>query len=473
MTSIEKGTFYLFGSRFIFFLSGYVLLFVLGRFLLDPVEFGIFGVVFSIVSLANTVLLYGIQQAVSKFVSETPSKAKVILRQALKLQFFFSIAVFLSLFLSADFLAFVLNDPSIGPYLRIAAFIPLFQPFFSAILGYLNGLKKFKEQAIFTNFYRILHAAFPIALALIGFSLFGVFAGLALSSLAALIMGLIFIGSGKPGFFSKKKLLFFAAPIIIYLLQQNAFLSIDLLFLKALAGQNSSLLAGYYTVAQTLARLPFELAVTLSIVLFPLVSETVYSRKKEKSAFYIRNAYRYSFLAVAPFAAMFFYTSAELIALVYGSAYIAGSAALSILSVAFVFMTIFVISETIITAKGNPKAAVGLAFLALIADALLLYFLIPLNGLEGAATASLFSMLFGALISTAFVFIHFRRFPCKSIAKICIACIPVILISFFVHASGFFLIVEYALLSLVFLAALFLLGEVKETDLQRVIKMVI
>jgi len=260
------------------------LMFGLGRFLLDPSEFGVFGVVLSIISLVNIVLITGIQQAVSKFVSETPAKSKEILRQALKLQFVFSLAAFFLLFFLSDFLAQLLNEPSIAFYLKIAAFIPLFQPFFSAILGYLNGLKKFKEQAIYNSIYRSLRAILPLGLAIAGFSLLGAFAGLALASLSALVLGFLFVGTGKPGFYSKKKILMFSLPIVLYILLQNSFFSIDLLFLKALvAGPNSSLFAGYYTAAQTLAKLPLELAVTLSLVLFPLVSETVYSKKLEKS----------------------------------------------------------------------------------------------------------------------------------------------------------------------------------------------
>jgi len=472
MASIEKGTFYLLLSRFVFFISGYALLFFLGRFLLSPEEFGIFGVVLSIVSLVNFVLIIGIQQAVSKFVSETPEQGGTILRHALKIQLAFSIAVFVLLYSLSDFLALLLNEPSLAHFLRIAAFIPLFQPFFSAIMGYLNGLKKFREQAIYSIFYRTARAAFPIAFALIGWALFGVFAGLAFASLTSLAIAAMFVGTGKGGSYSSKKILLFSLPIIMYTFVNNSFFSIDLLFLKALApAQSSSLFAGYYTAAQTLSKIPFELATTLSLVLFPLVSETVYSNLKEKSMFYIQNAYRYAFLAVAPCAAIIFSTAPELITLFYGPQYVFGAMALRILSVGFVFMTLFTISLTIISAKGSPSKAFWLALIALAADVLLLYWLVPLHSLAGAALASAVSMLFGLFIAGLYVFKHFPCFPFKGAVKIVVASVAMAAVSFALPVSGLLLIAKYVLLGTVFLAALLLLGEIKKQDLQVVSRM--
>ncbi|MBN1941313.1 MAG: oligosaccharide flippase family protein [Candidatus Diapherotrites archaeon] len=473
MASIEKGTFYLFLSRIVFFLSGYALLFVLGRVILSPSEFGIFGIVLSIVSLLNIVLITGIQQAVSKFVSETPEKAKVILRSALKTQVLFSLCLFLLLFILADYIALLLNEPGIGVYIRITAFVPLLQPFYSTTVGYLNGLKRFKMQSAFFVLYRILRAALPIILALIGFSLIGVFFGLVLASLFAVLAGFALIGFGSKGSYPAKKIFLFSLPIIFYILMQNFFMSIDLLFLKALSPQlDGSLLAGYYTAAQSLARLPFELAVTISLVLFPLVSETVYTANKAKALFYIRNAYRYSFIVVAGCAALIFSTSSELIQLIYGAAYAPGAPPLEILSIAFVFMTIFGVSETIISAKGAPVKAALIALLALIVDIILLYLLIPIQGIEGAANASLVSMFLAALLSTAYVFKHFRRFPFKSIGKTIIACAMVFAVSECFQVSGLALLLEYALLAGVFVLVMLLLRELKSTDIKTVFRMI-
>lgn len=472
MASIEKGAFYLLIAKIVFFLSGYALLFVLGRFVLSPAEFGIFGVVLSIISLVNIILISGIEQSVSKFVSETPAKAKAILRQALKIQLVFSLAIFLLLFLSADYIAFLLNDPRIAFYLRVSAFVPLLQPFFAAMTGYLNGLKDFRRQAIFTILYRTLRAGFPILLALAGLSLFGAFAGISLAALVALAACAAFVGIGMPEHFPKKKLVLFSAPIILYILLQNSFLSLDLLFLKALVfGENSSLFAGYYTAAQTLAIGPLELATTLSIVLFPLVSETVYTGKKEKSLFYIRNAYRYAFIIVAPLSAIAIANAPALITLVYGMPYAPGASALAILSLAFVFFTIFIISETIISAKGSPHKAMLFALIAVIADIALLLALVPALGLDGAAIASTISMAFGCLISTAYVFRHFRAFPFKSTAKTIVACIALVVASAFIPATGLLMIAKYVFLLAVFLAAMVLLGEIKKADIRLAARM--
>ncbi|HLD58168.1 MAG TPA: oligosaccharide flippase family protein [archaeon] len=473
MSSIEKGAFHLLVSKAVFFLSGYALVFILGRWFLTTEEFGLFGVVFTINSLVTNILITGIQQAVAKFVSEAPEKAEIILRQSLKTQLFFSIAMFIGFFLSADLIAGLLNEPRLALYFRIVAFVPLIQPFYSAMGGYLNGLKKFREQAGFYNLYRILRAGIPISMAAAGFALFGVFTGLVFAALASLLVGIFSIGTGKSGDFSKKKIFLFSAPIIFYALILNSFMSIDLLFLKALTqGANSNVLAGFYTAAQTVARVPFELAMTITMILFPLVSGTVAAQKKQKAAFYISSAYRYTFIAVAPFAVMFFTTAHELLSLVYGQKFLEAGSTLGILSLGFVFMALFSISETIISARGSPSKAALIAFSFLIAEAALLYLLVPLFSMEGAAFASLAAMALGAIVSSAVVFAQFRSFPFRSIAKTCIACIIIFLASVLFPASGMLLIPKYLLLTAIFLGAMFLLKEIKNQDMRIFLKMV-
>ena len=98
MDSVEKGTFFVAISRFVFFFTGYIIYFVLGRFLLSPEEFGIYGIIISLFSVVTTILVTAIQQAVAKFVSEKEGMAEAVKRTALKLQFAISIS-FLLLFL--------------------------------------------------------------------------------------------------------------------------------------------------------------------------------------------------------------------------------------------------------------------------------------------------------------------------------------------------------------------------------------
>ena len=187
---------------------------------------------------------------------------------------------------------------------------------------------------------------------------------------------------------------------------------------------------------------------------------------KDRSKFYIKSAYRYAFIAVAPFAVMIATTAQPLISFIFGNEYVLGAVPLAVLSIAFIFMTLFVISETIITAKGNPSKAAVLACAALIVDIVLLLIFVPAFGLFGAALSSLIAMFFAAVISISYVFRHFKIFPFKSITRTSLAACVVTIVSVFIPASGFLLFGKYIVLTLVFAAAMFLVGEFKKSDLR-------
>jgi hypothetical protein len=73
-------------------------------------------------------------------------------------------------------------------------------------------------------------------------------------------------------------------------------------------------------------------------------------------------------------------------------------------------------------------------------------------------------MLIGCLLSTTYVFRHFRRFPFRSIARTFVASCVVVAVSITLPASGLLLVGKYLLLLLVFPALLLLLGEIKKSD---------
>ena len=84
-TSIKKGLVYLSVSSGIFVVAGYVVNLWLGRFL-GPVNYGIYGVVISLMSMVNILQSAGMPQAVSKFIAEDDRNADGILATGLTLQ---------------------------------------------------------------------------------------------------------------------------------------------------------------------------------------------------------------------------------------------------------------------------------------------------------------------------------------------------------------------------------------------------
>ncbi|MFH1257093.1 MAG: oligosaccharide flippase family protein [Candidatus Diapherotrites archaeon] len=466
-SGIERGAFFIFLANAIFFFSGYAIYFGLGR-VLGPKEFGVYGVIISLASLVSGVIMAGFQQAVSKFSSERPEESEQVKGTALRLQLFVSVAVFISYFLLSPFIALLFNDPSLTGLIRLSSFIILFHPMFSIFTGELNGLKRFARQARLLASYSIAKVFFILLFALIGYGVFGAVFGFILSSFFGLVLGFALTGFslGAKGF-SGRKLASFALPVIGFAFVSNTLLNFDLFAVKALSPASvSSSLAGFYTAAGTIAKLPLGFIDALLLVLFPLVSSSSFANDHKKSGFYLSSALRYAFLFLAPLTAITATSAASILAFIYGANYLPGAFALSILSVGALLMAMAMVVVTAISSSNRPKASFGMGFFVMALDIALNFILIPIYSLEGAAAATLISGIAALSISLAYSRGLFSELHLGigSFLKIFFASLAIAVLSLLFQAEGIVLVLKYCSLFLVYAGILWLLREISDQD---------
>ncbi len=115
--------------------------------------------------------------------------------------------------------------------------------------------------------------------------------------------------------FSKKKLLQFAWPIIVFMIFYEVMVSIDLYLVKAILKDDR--LAGLYSAALTVGRIPFYAFYFLTIILLPKISETTSQKMDQETQRILKTAMRFLMMllwpavallaAFAPSATRFFY----------------------------------------------------------------------------------------------------------------------------------------------------------------------
>ncbi|MCX6799385.1 MAG: oligosaccharide flippase family protein, partial [Candidatus Diapherotrites archaeon] len=143
--SVGKGVAYLTAANVAFILAGFAVSFGLA-WLLPVADFGVYGVVMSIISTVNIIFVNGFQQAVSKFVSEDSASAAAVKKSIMRFVFLSSLVVFTLIVLSAPLIAGLFNDSSLALPIQIVAFVILTQAIYAVYFGYLNGLRLFKRQ---------------------------------------------------------------------------------------------------------------------------------------------------------------------------------------------------------------------------------------------------------------------------------------------------------------------------------------
>ena len=471
---IGEGTIHLLVSEFIFLIAGYIIYIGLSR-MITPQEFGIYGVIVTLATIITMIFNASIIQSVSKFISERSEDAESITSTIFRGQLVLSIIVTALYFLLSPYIAMLFNDPSLTPYIRLSSLLILVNPSLYTLIGYFNGLKKFKLQAIAQNVNVISKVIFIFLFVYIGWAVTGAVLGFIVAGFIAFFVSYFVSKIGlKKLIFSRKrvinfkKVLSFAIPLIFLSIVINLLRSIDLLFLKALTNPIglANTYAGYYTAALSISKIPFIVILALSFVLFPIISEVTFKKDILKTKMYINKAMRYSLLITVTICFFLSSTAKQLMPFIYPESYVAGSSALIILVIGFGFYALYTMLSTVISGSGRPKVSLGITTIMLFINMALNILLIPKYNMQGAAFATSFSMFFGFIVAGMYVYGDYKALlKWKSSIKIVLVGILIYIASLVYPVREWWLLLKYPILALLMLALLIMFKELTKKDL--------
>jgi O-antigen/teichoic acid export membrane protein len=378
--------------------------------------FGEFKIITEAVSLINMVVVTGTLQAVSKLVSESPARANQVVWQALKLQMFLGVPLAIGYALASPWIAERFHDPSLTSLMRVSALIIFSYSFYALFVGYFNGMKEFVTQASFDITFATLKtvgilglvaAGFGVAGAVYGFVGAAVFIMLASAVWTVRILRKAAEATGEPERDREaerdalRRLTRYLILIMIYTFALNGLMRADLFILKSVGGEVppnlvghaesvfavvGSQFAGLYGAALNIARIPYSGVLAVTFIIFPLISEATFADDKEKTREYIHDTFRYCLLFIACIALPLLFNSDSLVAALYSVEYRAASTALSYLSLAIVFFSLFVVATTMVIGAGHPTAALVMMSFSLAVSAVANWFVIRRahDGLTGS-----------------------------------------------------------------------------------------
>jgi stage V sporulation protein B len=465
-----RGTIYITLAKAWFMITGYAIHFSLPR-LISAEQFGLYQIVIGVVSIVNAVLIIGTSQTVSKFVSQEPERAGTIKATALRTQVVVGAAVSLGFFLLAPVMADRLNDSRLSGYFRLAAAIPLFYSFYAVFTGYFNGRKQFLKQASIDMTYSTLKAAFIVSLTWLGYGVWGGVGGFVLAAGGVLVVAAIAARDSGGGQGTKIHGLFafqfylLASTLVMNLLQKT-----DLIMVKAISASDPATAAtnaGYYGAAVNVANITFQIIVSITFVIFPLVSEATFNRDDETTRVYVANTLRAVLIIMALVATQFSANARSVLVLLYPREYQEASHALAILAFGALLFGLFYVTTTIITASGKPVVALAFGSGALVANAAFNLFLIPRFGLSGAAAGVMGSMLLGVVGSLVYLGWNYGRIlPVATLIRLGVCAGAVYAASLgFTPETRMLTVVKLGALSAVFVILLLVTREIKKSDI--------
>lgn len=473
-----RGTIYITAAKLWFMVSGYGIHFILPR-LMNTEQFGIYQVVVSVVSIINAVIITGTYQTVSKRISEDAQTAASVKAMALKLQILVGGGASLGFFLLAPVVSRYLNDDRLVNYLRLASLITLSYSFYAVFTGYFNGRKEFLTQAMLDMSYSTFKLAFIVLFVWLGFGVAGGISGFALAAATVLALSAIVARKSERGIEVRARdLLGFQSYLLLFTLAMNLLQKTDLILVKALSSPDATVAsenAAYYGAAVNVANITYQVIISATFVIFPLVSQATFVKDREKTQSYVTNTLRYTVMVMALVATLFSANARGVLSLVYPQNYQAGSVALSIVAYGMLLFGLLYVVTTIISASGHPAVSLLVGLLTLGASAALNVLLIPSYGLAGAATGTTAAMLAGAIAGCAYLRLRFGALMSpRSAVRITASAAAVYAISLqFSPSSKLMIVAQLVALTLVYLAALIATGEIGRKDLtviKRVLK---
>ena len=472
-----RGTIYITASKIWFMVSGYGIAVTL-TYLLTEESYGLYRIVINTVSIINAVIVTGTYQTVSKYVSQEPEKADSIKWKALGMQVGVGGAATLAFFLLAPLTANLLNDPGLTGWLRLASLITLSYSFYSVYTGYFNGKRLFGIQAGLDITYSTLKLGFIVLLAWLGFGVTGSVGGFALAAASVLaISAIIGRGDNQKGEARAGQLFKFQSYVLLFIFVLTLLQRVDLMLIKALSSMDSvtaSINAGHYAAAMDVANLTYQIIVSVTFVIFPLVSQSTFADDRARTQSYISNTLRYTLMVMVLTSTLFSSGAAGVLRVLYREPYQAGGPALRTLAFGMLFFGLLFVVTTIISASGQPRISLLLGVITLVLSTAFNAVLIPLHGLAGAATATTIAMLTGAGLGCAYLWKRFRALmPLSSIARITGCAGVIYAVSLLFRPGSKLLIIGHLIgLSLIYVIALIVTGELGRDDLSLIRKVV-
>jgi O-antigen/teichoic acid export membrane protein len=344
-------------------------------------------------SILSMVMVTGVMQSVSRFVSASPEAPGGIVRQARNLMLIVGGLVAGGFILLAPLLSEARNNPELVNGYRAAGLILFAYGIYTVFIGTLNGRKLFLRQALFDIGFTSLKAVLVLGFAIAGLGVVGAFSGFAAAALAIMTLAIWRVGRRLEDGPSAEGLYRFAAWVMGYTLVFNFIFKLDVVMLKPLAVdmyQSAAWLAdatgtlgwiraraievsadgliGIYGIALNIARLPWQATIAITFVVFPMVSEATFAADRERTLLYIRQTLRYSMILVGA-AAVVLVAVPEAIFGILPRGYADGVVALAWLAPAYFAFSLFNVVNTLLMSSGRADQAmiVGLVTIALAA----------------------------------------------------------------------------------------------------------
>jgi len=368
-----------------FIIFGFAQQLILER-LLGQAGYGQISRVLAIVGVLNNVVVGAAIQGVSRAVSTVPEdQVASAFARTLRIHVVIAVVLSVGFALAAGQIASAVGAPHIATPLRFVAAVVLLYGIYAPLVGSLNGRRKFVDQAGLDISYGIMRTlgmaigAF-VLLRLGGSGTFGATIGFVSAAFLIVPIALTRSGIGKLGSSGPTLREYFAffGPLALGQVSLNLLIQTDFFLLSRFVGDASTRLGlgstaadeltGTYRGVQLFSFLPYQLLMSVSFVLFPMLARARSEKNEVDVANYTRAGVRIALVLTGLISGTISSLAPHVLRFAYKSTAIweQGGPVLRILALGMGSFALLGISCTALTSLGRERVSAGLTAVAVV-----------------------------------------------------------------------------------------------------------
>jgi len=398
-----KGISWTSGGRFITRGLAFLKIVVLAR-ILNPSQFGIFGIASLILSFLETITETGI----NIILIQSKDELSQYINSAWVVSIIRGIIISTLIVISAPFIATFFHTPDARNLLLLISLVPFVRGFINPSEVKFQKELKFHLQFWFDSTLYIVDALTAISVSLITHSVYALVAGLLLSAFLEVILSFVFI-EPRPRFIIERRYfkdifhkgIWITSYTVFNYIAENA----DNAVVGKLLGASA---LGLYQMAYKISILPItEISDVVGSVVFPVYAKIVDEPRRLKKAFF-KTVFSVLFGSALLGIVIFFFPK-QIILILLGSKWLSIAPVLKVLVLYSVIRTISGPASALFLSLRKQKYVSEMIFIRFATLALAIYPFVKTYGLIGGGYSQLLSVLLETPVLILFAFLSFRK----------------------------------------------------------------
>jgi stage V sporulation protein B len=381
---------------------GFPISIILGRYL-GPGELGIYSMTITIFTIVNLIGPIGIPSAVVNYVAESQEDEEhtsCIISSSIYASIFLGFTSFAIIFLFSNTIANFFKMPELFKLIRIISFALPFSVVSQALLGASNGFRQMKIYTFNIIIQSMLTLCTALLLVYLGYGVSGVVSGIVISSIGSCVYLTWYLRK----YFRKvsiskiignsKILLSFGSQTLIAnsinLVNYNADIVMVGFFLNPIA-------VGLYGVAVSFAKLLWLIPNSIQTITYPMISEYHGKKTQEPVGQLVIKTMKYTACILMILVIAMVIYGKLIITSIYGNKFIESASPFYIIITGIFVFGITKSVNSLFASIGRVDLFAKMPTLSATVNFILNLLLIPLYGINGAAFATLVSLLIYAV----------------------------------------------------------------------------